>query len=261
VEILPGTPEPQGATWDGEAVNFALFSAHATRVELCLFDAPGAPRESARVVLPERSGDVWHGRFPSLRPGYRGWQWAVTLTRAPRSKHVTVCETVLLPGPDALLAPGWLPWEERLRPGDLGIGDLLPTAPDDDRLIPGYLMSDDPVVDDESWELGLGRPRMMSKEGRAETAQRWYDGDQGPSAPISEAAPRHARCISCGFLLMMGGSLRQMFGVCGNMYAPDDGRVVSLDHGCGAHSEIVVDTTSTVEALPTAFDDGAVEEV
>ena len=69
MQILPGTPEPQGATWDGEAVNFALFSAHATRVELCLFDAPGAPRESARVVLPERSGDVWHGRFPSLRPG------------------------------------------------------------------------------------------------------------------------------------------------------------------------------------------------
>jgi Protein of unknown function (DUF3027) len=52
-----------------------------------------------------------------------------------------------------------------------------------------------------------------------------------------------------------------MFGVCGNVYAPDDGRVVSLDHGCGAHSEIVVDTTSAVEALPTAFDDGAVEEV
>jgi len=69
VRILPGTPEPQGASWDGEAVNFALFSAHATRVELCLFDAPDAPSESARVELPERSGDVWHGRLPDLRPG------------------------------------------------------------------------------------------------------------------------------------------------------------------------------------------------
>jgi Protein of unknown function (DUF3027) len=199
--------------------------------------------------------------FESLRPGYRGWQWAVTVTRAPRSKHVTVSETVLLPGSGALLAPAWLPWEERLRPGDLGVGDLLPTMPDDDRLVPGYALTDDPAVDDAAWELGLGRPRLMSKEGREETAQRWYDGDQGPHAPISEAAPRHARCISCGFLLLMGGSLRQMFGVCGNVYAPDDGRVVSLDHGCGAHSEIVVDTTSSVEALPTAFDDGAVEEV
>jgi hypothetical protein len=199
--------------------------------------------------------------FQSLRAGYRGWQWAVTLTRAPRSKHVTVCETVLLPGTDALLAPGWLPWEERLRPGDLGVGDLLPTAPDDDRLIPGYLLADDPATDEVVWELGLGRPRLMSKEGREETAQRWYDGDQGPHAPISEAAPRQARCISCGFLLLMAGSMRQMFGVCGNVYAPDDGRAVSLDHGCGAHSEVVVDTASAVEALPTAFDDGAVEEV
>jgi glycogen operon protein len=69
VRILPGTPEPQGATWDGEAVNFALFSAHATRVELCLFDAPDAPRESARVELPERSGDVWHVRLPGVRAG------------------------------------------------------------------------------------------------------------------------------------------------------------------------------------------------
>jgi glycogen operon protein len=69
VRILPGTPEPQGATWDGEAVNFALFSAHATRVELCLFDAPDAPHESARVELSERSGDVWHARLPGVRAG------------------------------------------------------------------------------------------------------------------------------------------------------------------------------------------------
>jgi len=215
-------------------------------------DHEGAVAEGDRLVTHY---------FASLRPGYRGWQWAVTVTRAPRSKLVTICETVLLPGNGALLAPGWLPWEERLRPGDLGVGDLLPTAPDDSRLVQGYLLTDDPEVDTESWELGLGRPRMMSKEGREETAQRWYDGDHGPNAAIAEAAPRHARCVSCGFLLLMGGAMKQMFGVCGNEYAPDDGRVVSLDHGCGAHSEVVVDAGSPVEALPTAYDDGAVEEV
>ena len=75
--------------------------------------------------------------FESHLAGYRGWRWAVTVTRVPRSRHVTVCETVLLPGPDAMLAPGWLPWNERLQPGDLGVGDLMPTAPDDDRLAPG----------------------------------------------------------------------------------------------------------------------------
>src|SRR5204863_729030 len=74
--------------------------------------------------------------FAATEPGYRGWRWAVAVARAPRSRQVTVDEVVLLPGPDALLAPPWLPWSERLRPGDLGVGDLLPTAPDDDRLAP-----------------------------------------------------------------------------------------------------------------------------
>jgi hypothetical protein len=194
--------------------------------------------------------------------GYRGWRWAVTVTRVPRSKHVTICETVLLPGPDALLAPGWLPWNERLQPGDLGVGDLLPTAPDDDRLAPGYVLSDDPGVEEAAWELGLGRPRVMSREGRAEAAQRWYDGDHGPEAPISTAAPVGARCGSCGFYLPLAGAMRQVFGVCGNLYAPDDGRVVTADHGCGAHSEAVVEVPEPpVDELPTVYDDAEVEEI
>ncbi len=127
-------------------------------------------------------------------PGYRGWRWAVTVARVSRSKHVTVCETVLLPGPDALWRPSWVPWQDRLQPGDLGVGDLLPTPADDDRLVPGYTLSDDPAVDEVAWELGLGRPRVMSNEGREETAQRWYDGDHGPDAAISTAAPAAARC-------------------------------------------------------------------
>jgi hypothetical protein len=193
--------------------------------------------------------------------GYRGWRWAVTVTRVPRSKQVTVCETVLLPGPDAMLAPGWVPWEERLQPGDLGVGDLLPTPPDDDRLAPGYMLSDDPAVEEVSWELGLGRSRVMSREGRGETAQRWYDGEHGPDAPISTGAPRTARCGSCGFYLPLAGALRQAFGVCGNLYAPDDGRAVSVDHGCGAHSEATRGAEAPVDELPTVYDDSEVEAV
>ncbi len=69
MRVWPGAPHPLGARWDGEGVNFALFSAHATRVELCLYD-PGEPgRESARVSLPERTHDVWHGYLPDVRPG------------------------------------------------------------------------------------------------------------------------------------------------------------------------------------------------
>ncbi|WP_416905744.1 DUF3027 domain-containing protein [Micromonospora echinospora] len=200
--------------------------------------------------------------FECRLPGYRGWRWAVTVTRVPRSRNVTICETVLLPGPDALLAPGWLPWQERLQPGDLGPGDLLPTPPDDERLAPGYVLSDDPAVEETAWELGLGRSRVFSREGRMDTAQRWYDGDHGPGAAISVAAPAPARCGSRGFYLPLAGALRQSFGACGNFYAPDDGRVVSVDHGCGAHSEALVETAeAAVDELPTVYDDSAVEEL
>jgi hypothetical protein len=200
--------------------------------------------------------------FECRLAGYRGWRWSVTVTRAPRSKHVTICETVLLPGPGAMLAPSWLPWQERLQPGDLGVGDLLPAPSDDERLAPGYLLSDDPAVEETAWELGLGRTRVMSREGRTDTAQRWYDGDHGPSAPIATAAPAAARCGTCGFYLPLAGALRQAFGVCGNYFAPDDGRAVSADHGCGAHSETLVESADTpVDELPTVYDDSAVESV
>jgi isoamylase len=67
--IWPGAPYPLGATWDGVGVNFAMFSAHATKVELCLFDSPTATRESHRVTLPEQTDMVWHGYMPDIRPG------------------------------------------------------------------------------------------------------------------------------------------------------------------------------------------------
>jgi hypothetical protein len=155
-----------------------------------------------------------------------------------------------------------VPWQERLQPGDLGVGDLLFTPSDDDRLVPGYVRSDDPAVEETAWELGLGRPRVLSREGRTDAAQRWYDGDHGPEAPISIAAPRAARCGTCGFYLPLAGAMRAGFGVCANVYAPDDGRAVSVDHGCGAHSEALLDSTeAAVVELPTIYDDGEVESV
>jgi glycogen operon protein len=75
VRVWPGQPYPLGATWNGSGVNFAIFSAHATRVELCIFDSPEATTESARVDLPEQTDMVWHGFLPDARPnllyGYR----------------------------------------------------------------------------------------------------------------------------------------------------------------------------------------------
>ncbi|WP_027134971.1 glycogen debranching protein GlgX [Geminicoccus roseus] len=66
--IKEGLPYPKGATWDGRGVNFALFSAHATKVELCLFDAAGK-KELQRIELPEYTNQIWHGYLPDVRPG------------------------------------------------------------------------------------------------------------------------------------------------------------------------------------------------
>jgi len=193
--------------------------------------------------------------FDCSDPGYTGWRWAVTVTRAPRSKVVTVDESVLLPGADSLLAPAWVPWHDRLRPGDVGIGDLLPASADDERLVPFVVLDGDdavtdwflPRTDSENADAGPrtaaeievpGRSRVLSAYGRDDAAERWYEGDHGPHTPVSEAAP--ANCVSCGFFVPLSGGLGRLFGACGNAFAPDDGRVVSADHGCGAHSEAVL---------------------
>jgi isoamylase len=69
MRVWPGRPYPQGATWDGAGVNFALFAEHATKVELCLFDSVEDTKESARIRLPEFTDLVWHGYFPDIEPG------------------------------------------------------------------------------------------------------------------------------------------------------------------------------------------------
>jgi glycogen operon protein len=75
MRVWPGRSYPLGATWDGAGVNFALFSEHATKVELCLFDTPEATTESHRISVPEQTDQVWHAYLPDVQPdqlyGYR----------------------------------------------------------------------------------------------------------------------------------------------------------------------------------------------
>jgi hypothetical protein len=94
----------------------------------------------------------------------------------------------------------------------------------------------------------------MSREGRLDAAERWHDGDFGPESPMARQAP--ARCGTCGFLLPLAGSLRAGFGVCGNLITPAEGHVVSVEYGCGAHSDVVVPGGSAVEVAEVVFDDG-----
>lgn len=180
-------------------------------------------------------------RFASILKGYRGWMWAVTAINLP-GEAPTIAEVVLLPGEEAVLAPTWVPWRERIMPGDLSPGDILPVEEDDPRLVPGYFVGEDhqPPLDRQSAraladEVGLGRARVLSKVGRDQAAQRWYDGTSGPTAAIAKSAP--GRCNSCGFLVRLAGPMSTMFGVCANGFANDDAHVVSFDHGCGAHSQ------------------------
>ncbi|GMU81712.1 MAG: glycogen operon protein GlgX homolog [Planctomycetota bacterium] len=69
MRLWPGYPYPLGANWDGEGVNFSLFSEAATAVELCLFDAPRGAKETALIPLRERTHGVWHIYLPDVRPG------------------------------------------------------------------------------------------------------------------------------------------------------------------------------------------------
>ncbi|NLU70967.1 DUF3027 domain-containing protein [Streptomyces sp. HNM0574] len=246
-----------------EAVELARAAAEETAL-------PGTVGEHIEAVA-EGDRVVTH-YFACLQPAYRGWRWATTVARASRAKVVTLDESVLLPGPDSLLAPEWVPWSERLRPGDLGPGDLLPTDADDLRLEPGFSGEDTPppnsAVSEEAAtaaaeaeappeqapedvtpapsrgsvkavaeELGMGRARVLSRYGLQEAADRWEES-HGPRTAMAQAAP--GPCVSCAFLVPLAGSLKQGFGVCANEFSPADGRVVSLAFGCGGHSEAAV---------------------
>ncbi|MGL5858334.1 MAG: DUF3027 domain-containing protein [Angustibacter sp.] len=239
------------------AVDAALGAALQVAEPGTVGEHLGATDDGDRVVS--------HG-FACTATGYRGWRWSVTLARAPRSRTVTVSEVMLLPGEGAVLAPAWVPWSDRLAPGDLSPGDVLPRRPDDPLLEQGYeaigVAADGQLADDgvdaiAAWEWGLGRPRVLSLEGRAAAASRWYEGEHGPRDPHAEQAS--ASCVSCGYLVPMAGALRQLFGVCASEWSPSDGRVVSYDHGCGAHSEVDVAPPIEIADVPVLDELGYVD--
>lgn len=221
----------------------AVDAARAAAIEVGGADAVGAAHghdvEGDRVVTHY---------FECELPGYAGWRWSVTVVRASRAKVVTIDDCVLVPAADAVLAPAWIPWDERVTPDDLGPGDLLPVAPDDFRLVPGYTTADNEHTREVVEELGLGREWVLSREGRDAAAQRWHDGAGGPATDIAKAAP--GRCATCAFAVPVAGSLGHSFGVCTNERTPFDGTTVDWGHGCGGHSDVRLPPASNDIAEP-----------
>jgi hypothetical protein len=227
--------------------------------------------EQARQAIVEFSGDTvgeYLGvsfedesaathRFLANMTGYQGWQWAVVVAACPGADRATVSEVVLVPGPTALLAPAWVPWEERVKPGDLSPGDLLAPVKDDPRLVPGYTGTGDPAIDDVAYEIGFGRRQVLSAFGRDDAAQRWHDGDHGPGAPMARGTKRV--CRDCGFMVPLSGALGVMFGVCCNEMSAD-AHVVDFEYGCGAHSDTPPPPGSG-SPMYDPYDDGVFEVV
>jgi len=207
----------------------------ADAARLAVIDTAGDESAVGGLRSVEEGGNgLVSVRYECTLPGYLGWDWTVDL--AVDGDTATVCESALLPGEGALLAPGWVPWSERVQPGDLEPGMVLPFIADDPRLVPGYTATDDEDLDRTAiFEFGLGRERVLAPESREAVADRWYRGSHGPSAASAVSAT--ATCSTCAFWAPMAGSFRLMFGACTNEWSPSDGRVVSVDHGCGAHSQ------------------------
>ena len=194
-------------------------------------------------------------RFLATMPGYQGWQWAVVMAAYPGADHATISEVVLVPGPTALLAPQWVPWHDRVQPGDLSPGDLLATPTDDPRLVPGYLSSGDEDLDELAAEVGFGKRQVLSQWGRIEAAERWQDGDYGPGAAMARATRKI--CRDCAYYLELAGSLGTLFGVCANEMSAD-GHVVAGEYGCGAHSDTPQPATIGSPQFDP-FDDGVLD--
>ncbi|OBJ19656.1 hypothetical protein A5622_20565 [Mycobacterium sp. 1245801.1] len=250
---IEGSAVSTVAEWPEGLAAVLTGAAEAARAAVVEFSAPAMVGDYLGVGY-EDPNSATH-RFLAHLPGYQGWQWAVVVAAYPGADHATISEVVLVPGPTALLAPEWVPWDQRVRPGDLSPGDLLAPAADDPRLVPGYTASGDPQVDETAAEIGLGRRWVMSVEGRAETAERWRTGDYGPDSPMARSTKRV--CRDCGFFLPLSGSLGALFGVCGNELSAD-GHIVDKLYGCGAHSDTPA-PAGTGSPAYEPYDDGLLD--
>jgi len=156
MRIWPGTAHDLGATWDGEGVNFALFSDHATGVDLCLFDAPRAPKEFLRVPMRERTNRVWHCYLPDVRPGQL-YGYRVHGPYSPSHGHRFNPNKLLIDPYAKAIAGHVLDWGDQVSGYEAGhpSGDLSFSAQDSAPLMPKC------VVVDTAFTWGEDRPPQV----------------------------------------------------------------------------------------------------
>ncbi|MGH7699761.1 MAG: glycogen debranching protein GlgX, partial [Gemmatimonadales bacterium] len=146
MRLWPGVPAPLGATWDGEGTNFAIFSQHATAVELCLFEHPEAAAEAERIRLTEKSEHVWHAYLPDVRPG-QCYGYRVHGPYAPTEGHRFNPAKLLL-DPYARAISGTIRWRDELHGYAIGdpAEDLAPDGRDSAGGVPKALVVDPSFV-------------------------------------------------------------------------------------------------------------------
>ena len=241
----------------------ALEIARAALLESIPADHVGKDLDSVVEPSQDSSVTITSYTFECTSAGYPGWYWEVSVVEISGQSQSTVSEVNLLPGAAALVPAAWKPWADRVEAGDLGVGDLLPPPENDERLTAGFSgfgdledISDDlAALHPVQWELGLGREKVLSTVGQERAVNRWFEKLNGPKSAMAKSAP--AQCGSCGFLVAIGGSMGQVFGICGNEFGAADGQVVATTFGCGAHSSVRQEQATPIPVVDLVIDDQA----
>ncbi len=221
-----------------------LFSDEAKALAREVVTEAADEEVGEHLGISMREGMAVH-RFASLTPGYSGWEWVVVLTTVPGSGVLTINEVTLQAGDKAHLPPKWVPYEDRVQPGDLRPGALLPPRHGDERL------SSEPVADVEGFPRNERAELQLSEKGLRDANKRWR-ATYGRGSVMARQA--EWTCDTCAFFLPIAENAVR-YGVCANEYSAD-GRVVDYRYGCGAHSATKEEAIGRTNKDYGAFDDG-----
>lgn len=228
-----------------------LFSEEATDIARMALEELGGDEVGEHLGVTATAGGTALHRFASDVPGYSGWEWIAVLASVPGSGEITVNEVSLQAGRNAKLAPEWVPYEDRVQPGDLRPGDVLPPRHDDERLVQ-WRELDSVKGGHQGFPRNPQAEVTLSATGLKQAVTRWR-GARGADSDFARQA--EMKCRTCAFYLPFN-DVQIEVGVCANEYSAD-GQVVAQDFGCGAHSATKDETYREGRREYGPFDDGA----